>query len=156
MKSNDNWQLTDRAATIVRLVGASLALVAAAYAVKPIVYNFLGLSRVSEIRNAKVRYSLSSGKGEYTVEVRKLRPECPIISLHLGATIKGRPHHVKLSTDPYQLSGAEGWINLRFDATLDGVSEVGTGKLYGTANYKCPEGKVVMQLPLTSIVEVVK
>jgi len=156
VKSSDNWQLTDRAATLIRLVGASLALVAASYAVKPIIYNFLGLSRVSEIRNANFRYSLSSGKGEYTVEVRKFRPECPIISLHLGANIEGRPYHVKLFTEPYQLSGAEGWIYLRFDATLVGVSEVSTGRLYGVENYKCPEGKVVIQLPLTSTVEVVK
>ena len=155
MKS-DKWKLTDRTATIVRLVGASLAFIAAAYAVKPVIYNILGLSRVSEIRNASVWWSIKEQTGEYTVEVKKLRPECPIISLHLGASIDGQPHNVLLSKDPYQLSGAEGWVSLKFGAEIQYSKKPGVGKLYGVANYQCPEGKVVIQLPADSIAEVIE
>ena len=154
--SSDKWQWTDRTATIIRLVGACLAFLAAAYAVKPIIYNFLGLSRVSEIRNAAIWWSLKEQTGEYTVEVRKLRPECPIISLHLGSTINGQLYNVLLSKSPYQLSGTEGWASLKFKAEIEGANRVGVGKLYGVANYHCPEGKVVIQLPADSIAEVIE
>ena len=149
------WDSEDKLGTRIKLVASGLALIAGIYAVKPLVYDLFGLSRVSEIRNAQVVHSLESGKGKYTVEVRKLRGECPITSLQIGAVINNRPYNVKLERGPYQLSGNGGWVTLEFDATIVGATAAGRGLLNGVAQYQCPEGLVSVLFPINSKAEIV-
>jgi len=150
------WKITDKAGIIIKLVGGIIATVVALYASKPIINDVFGLSRVSELRNARVTYSISGESGEYTIEVRKLRSECPIISLHIGGRIGVENYSIELDRKPYQLSeDKEIWRKLRFKAKVSGYRMVaGKGILYGTAQYQCPEGKVLIQFPENSTIEI--
>ena len=154
--SNDIWNKTDKMATTIRVVGAILALVASAYAVYPIAKNILGLSRVSEIRNARVVYSLSKRKGRYTVEVKKLRSDCPVKSLTMGTNVNNRVHNIELDKKPYQLLNLRGWTFLEFNAVITDAKKIGKDVMFGVVQYECPEGIITVQFPKDSTAEIVR
>ncbi len=150
------WIKADKLAISIRLVGAMLAFAASVYAVKPIAYNVLGMSRVSEVRNAQVVYSIKRGNGIYSVQIKSLRPECSILSLNTAAYVDGTVYPFKVERNPYRLSREEGWVSLYFNVHAIGLTEKGFGTLFGAAQYKCPEGIVATELPANSMVEVVE